>query len=152
MEYEKEILSGYFFFLYPKLNQSLKLAFDYIIISNNKCWEKNIDVLLDRFFESLEFNFHREFSRYIIKVSKVKGSFYVLVKKPRGKILGDDLRNLFRDVKYISEKVYSKFADYSKSFRFGYFPCCKPVRCYGNYQYNVNPVNPENNIYSIDLI
>ena len=65
-----------------------------------------MDELLDRFFERLEFSFCHEFSRYIIKVSEVKGSFYVLVKKPKGKILGDNLRNLFNDVEHISEKIY----------------------------------------------
>ena len=93
-----------------------------------------MDELLDRFFERLEFSFRHEFSRYIIKVSGVKGLFYVLVKKPRRKILGDNLKNLFNDVTYISEKKYNKFADDSKSFRHNYFPSFKLVRCYGNYQ------------------
>ena len=88
-------------FLYPKLNQSLKWRFDYVIITNSKFKGKSTDDLLDRFFERLEFGFCYEFSRYIIKVSEVKGSFYVLVKKPRGKILGDNLRNLFNSAKYI---------------------------------------------------
>ena len=65
-----------------------------------------MDVLLARFFDSLESSFRCQFLRYIIKVSEVKGSFYVLVKKPRGKILGDNLRNLFDDVKCTSEKIY----------------------------------------------
>ena len=95
-----------------------------------------MDKLLDKFFERLEFSFRHEFSRYIIKVSWVKGSFYVLVKKLRGKILGDNLRNLFNDVKYISEKIYNKFPDDYKSFRYNYFPYFKLVRCYGNYQYH----------------
>ena len=95
-----------------------------------------MDELLDRFFERLEFSFRHEFSRCIIRVLEVKGSFYVLVKKPRGKILEDNLRNLFNDVKYISEKRYKKFADDSKLFRYNYFPCCKLVRCYGNYHYH----------------
>lgn len=62
--------------------------------------------LLDRFFEKLEASkkvppkfLPRKFHRYIVKVSQVKGSFYVLIKKPRGKILNDDLNNLFNDVK-----------------------------------------------------
>ena len=92
-----------------------------------------MDELLDRFLERLEFSFRHEFSRYIIKVSEVKGSFYVLVKKPRAKILGENLRNLFDDVKYISEKIYNKFADDAKSFPYDYFPYCKLVGCYGNY-------------------
>ena len=81
-----------------------------------------MDKLLDKFFESLEFSFCHEFFCYIIKVSEVKGSFYVLVKKLRGKILGDNLRNLFNGVKYISEKIYNKFPDDYKSFRYNYFP------------------------------
>ena len=55
--------------------------------------------LLDRFFEKLEAFLPRKFHRYIVKVSQVKGSFYVLIKKPRGKILNDDFNNLFNDVK-----------------------------------------------------
>ena len=137
MEHEKEILPWiffFFFFLYLKLNQSLKWCFDYIIITNSKFkGKKNMEEPLDR----LEFSFHHEFSRYYIKVSQVKGSFYVLVKKPRGKILGDNLKNLFNDVTYIPEKIYNKFADDSKSFRYNYFPYCKLVRCYGNYQYHL---------------
>ena len=95
-----------------------------------------MDELLDRFFDRLEFSFRREFSHFVIKVSQVKGSFYVLVKKPRGKILGDNLKHLFDEVKYISERIYHKFADDCKEFRYNYFPYFKLVRCYGNYQYH----------------
>ena len=63
------------FFLYAKLNQSLKWRFDYIIITNSKFRGKNMDELLHRFFERLELSFGHEFCRYIIKVSEVKGSF-----------------------------------------------------------------------------
>ena len=93
-----------------------------------------MDELLDRLFESLQFSFRRKFSRYIIKVSEVRGSFYVHVKKPRVKILADNLRNLFNDVKYISEETYNKFADDSKWFHCEYFPCFKLMRNYGNCQ------------------
>ena len=80
-----------------------------------------MDELLDRFFERLEFSFQCEFSRYIIKISKVKGSFYVLVKKARGMILGDNLKHLFDNVKYLSEEIYNKFAENSNSFQYNYF-------------------------------
>ena len=65
----KRFYLGYFF-LYPKLNQSLKSRFDYIIISNGKfrAKKKSMDELLDRFFEKLELSFRHEFSRYSIKV------------------------------------------------------------------------------------
>ena len=56
--------------------------------------------LLHRFFENLEFRLQSKFPRYIVKVSQVKGSFYVLVRKPRGKILNNDLEILFKNVKY----------------------------------------------------
>ena len=72
-----------------------------------------MEELLDKFYENLEFNLQREFSRYIVKVSQVKGSFYVLIKKPRGKILGKRKKNMIDDVKYISEKVYKKYSDQS---------------------------------------
>ena len=36
----------------------------------------------------------------------------------------------------ISERIYHKFADDCKEFRYNYFPYFKLVRCYGNYQYH----------------
>ena len=46
--------------------------------------------MLDRFFEELESRFWHKFPRYVIKVSQLNGSFFVLVEKPRRKILNDD--------------------------------------------------------------
>ena len=63
-----------------------------------------MDGLLDRFFETMEFSMKRKFDRYIVKVSKVNGSFYVLIRKPRRKILGDDYRFMIENVKYLLEK------------------------------------------------
>ena len=95
-----------------------------------------MDDLLDEFFDTSEFEFQEEFPRYILKLSEVRGSFYVLIKKPRGKILRDDLKRLFDDVKQVSEKVYVQFSDLSNSFRYHIFPYFKLVRCYGKYQYH----------------
>ena len=96
-----------------------------------------MEELLDKFYENLEFNLQREFSRYIVKVSQVKGLFYVLIKKPGGKILGKSLKNMIDDVKYISEKVYkSILINQIQRFRYKSFPYFKLVRCYGNYQYH----------------
>ena len=46
-----------------------------------------MDSVLDRMYEDIEFSLSKEFSQYIVKISQVKKSFYVLVRKPRGKIL-----------------------------------------------------------------
>lgn len=70
----------------------------------------------------------------IVKISEVRGSFDVLIKKVRGKIIGDNMKRLFEDIKYLSEKIYMQFADLSNSFP--YFPCFKLRRYYGNYQYH----------------
>ena len=91
---------------------------------------------LDRFFETVEFSMKRKFNMYIVKVSQVKRSFYVLTRKPRGKILGDDLRFMTENVKYISEKIYRSFARHSNDFKYKFFPYFKWVRCYNNYQYH----------------
>ena len=91
---------------------------------------------MDRFYEKLEASFQRKFCRYIVKVSKVKGSFYVLIRKPGGKILNDDLNNLFKDVKSISTRIYNKFSGDSSMFCYNFFPYFKLVRCYGSYHYH----------------
>ena len=58
------------------------------ILDNEK--KRDMDDLLDRLFEELESRFWHKFPRYVIKVSQLNDSFFVLAEKPRGKILNDD--------------------------------------------------------------
>ena len=67
-----------------------------------------MDDLLDRFFEKLESSLKREFYQYIVKILQINGSFYVLIRKPRGNILRNDLNILFEKVGNISKYVYKK--------------------------------------------
>ena len=64
--------------------------------------------LLDRFYQNLEFCVQKKkkIPRYIVNVLQVKRSFYVLVRKPRGKILNNDWEMLFENVITISKKLY----------------------------------------------
>ena len=95
-----------------------------------------MDQILDQFFETLELNIQREFSLYHVKVSQVKGSFHVLIRKPTGNILGETFKTMADDVKYISEKVYRKFSKQSSRFRYEYIPYFKLVRWCGGYQFH----------------
>ena len=52
-----------------------------------------MDSVLDQMFEDLEFSLSRELPQYTVKVSQVKKSFYDLIRKPRGKILGQKKTN-----------------------------------------------------------
>lgn len=72
------------------MNQSLKWKNDYIFLLSNttKKTKKKMDSVLDRMYNDIEFLVSKEFPQYIAKVSKVKKSFYVLVRKSRRKILG----------------------------------------------------------------
>ena len=66
-------------------------------------------------FEDLEMSLSRELSQYIAKVSQVKNSFYVLVRKPRGKILGCKKEKLFAVVENISKNIYYNYCrDYTE--------------------------------------
>ena len=92
--------------------------------------------LLDIFFENLELHLSRKFSLYIVKVSQVKGFFYVLVRKPSGKILNNDLKISFKHTKSMSNKIYDKLSENSSMFRYNFSPYFKLVKCYGNYYYH----------------
>ena len=70
---------------YLKLNQSIKWCFDYIIAvkkSKKKKTEieKIMDAQLDRFYEDIEFSVRNAFREYIVKVSQLNSSFFVLIK------------------------------------------------------------------------
>ena len=48
-----------------------------------------MDALLDRFYEDIEYFVKNRFKGYIIKVSELNSSFFVLLKRYMGTILGD---------------------------------------------------------------
>ena len=95
-----------------------------------------MEALLDRLFETLEIHLQKKFPQYIVNVSQIKGSFYILIRKPRGKILKTDLEILFRRVKSISNKVHNKYSRKSSMFRYRYFPYFKLLKCCGNFHYH----------------
>ena len=95
-----------------------------------------MDNLLDSLSQKQEKIFIEKFPRYIVKVSEMKGSFYVLIRKPRGKILNEDLVDMFDSVKNLSKKICSEYSCISTAFRYRYFPYEKLIRCYGGYQYH----------------
>ena len=64
----------------------------------------------------------KKISIYFVKISQFKGSFYVLIRKPRGKIVGDDYKYMTDNLKHLSEKIYRSFGRESKSFRNKFFP------------------------------
>ena len=95
-----------------------------------------MDNLFNTLFKKLEKIFIEKFPRYIVKVYEMKSSFYVLIRKPRGKILNEDLVEMFDSVKNLSKKLYSEYSCISTTFRYRYFPYTKLIRCYGGYQYH----------------
>ena len=92
--------------------------------------------MLDRFFEELEACLKRSFPRYIVKASQLGGSFIVLVKRPKGKILKNDRAFLCKRVQQISQDIYRKYAGNCTKFSYKYSPYFKLVKCYGNYHYH----------------
>ena len=95
-----------------------------------------MDAPLDRLYEDTEYSVKNRFKGYIIKVSELNSSFFVLVKRYRGKILGDRQKKLFGDLKAITEDIYKDYALKSKEFEREYFPYFKLVKSYGNYQFH----------------
>ena len=71
---------------YPRLNQSIKWWFDYIIAAKKieKTETKIIiiimDALLDRFYEDINFSVKNKFRDHIINVTELSSSFFVLIK------------------------------------------------------------------------
>ena len=65
---------------------------------------------------------YAQFKEYYVKVSQLNSSFFVLVKRRRGKILGEKRLYLFDKLKRISEDVYDEYVKFSKVFEQDYFP------------------------------
>ena len=95
-----------------------------------------MDALLDRLHEDIEYSVKNRFKGYIKKVSELNSSFFVLVKRYRGKILGDIQKELFDDLKAITEDIHKDYTLRSKEFEREYFPYFKLVKSYDNYQFH----------------
>ena len=67
-----------------------------------------MDDLLDRFYKDIEYAVKAQCKEYYVKVSQLNSSFFVLVKRRRGKILGEKRLYLFDKLKRISEDVYDE--------------------------------------------
>ena len=95
-----------------------------------------MDVVLDRMFEGLKMSLSRELSQYIVKVSQVKKSFYVLVRKSRGEILGCKKEKLFDVAENISENIYYNYCRDCTELGYNFFPYFTLVRNFGNYHFH----------------
>ena len=95
-----------------------------------------MDNLLDRFYEDLDYEVKMRFTDNYVKVSQLKSSFFVLVKQPRGKILGDKRDFLFATIKRISEELYYEYCKLSCVFEKGFFPYFKLVKSYEGFHFH----------------
>ena len=68
-----------------------------------------MDTKLVKFFEKIERNVKENFKKYYVKVSEMNGSFLVLVKRRRGKILVGKQKFLFDTLQKLTEDIYLKF-------------------------------------------
>lgn len=48
-----------------------------------------------------------KFPWYITKVCEMKGSFYVLIRISWGKTFDEDCKNMYENIKSLSEKIYN---------------------------------------------
>ena len=78
----------------------------------------------------------RNFREYIFKVTELNSSVFVLIKRYRGKILGDRQKILYKDLKNITENIHEEYALKSKDFERQFFPYFKLGKSYGNYQFH----------------
>ena len=93
--------------------------------------------IVDDMFDDLGNNFSDLFSSllYFVKVSQVKKLIYILIRKKRGKILGDKRQELFEQVKNISEGIYNNYSGKAEFIKMNYFPYCGLIRNFSNYHF-----------------
>ena len=75
-----------------------------------------MDALLDRFYEDINFSVKNKFRDYVVNETDLGSSFFVLIKKFRGKSLGEKQKFLFDNLKEITENLDKEYASKSKEF------------------------------------
>lgn len=109
-----------YFLIQPSLNQAVKFRL-YLGCKKNfkeQCYKNEV---LDCFYEKLEYSLRKKSYQYIVKKSQVRCSFYVLIHKRRGEILGADLNYVIKQVKNTFEKIFRDFSKKSKEFLYSFF-------------------------------
>ena len=92
--------------------------------------------LLDNFSETMDIAIKNKFPWNITKVCKMNRSFYVLIRMSWGKIFDEACKNMYENIKSLSEKIYNEFSEKSKQFKYNSFPYFKSVRCYRIFHYH----------------
>ena len=64
-----------------------------------------MNALLDRFYKDVERAVKKNFEEYFLKLSELKCSYFVLIKRQRIKILGMKRKILFRDLQNIMQDI-----------------------------------------------
>ena len=81
---------------------------------------------------------------FITNVTESKnGSISVMVRKKRGKGLGEQKLKLFETVKNISECVYKDYSQRSRFVLVKYFPYFRLLRNYSNYHFQFLVISNE---------
>ena len=116
------------------MNQSLKWKNDYIFLlrDTTKKLKEKMDSVLDRMCEEIGFSVSKEFPQYI-----------VLVRKPRGKILGKKQKKLFETVESTTKNIYHNYARDCSNLRYSFFPYFKLVRNFGDYHFHFLVISKE---------
>ena len=88
--------------------------------------------MLGTISKELQDHLKRHFPRYIVRVYKRKGNFYVLVIIPRGKISNNDRNCLFGEIRLMSQNIYRKYSMNFYEFKCNYVPCFQLLSSSGN--------------------
>ena len=120
------------------MNQSLKWKNNYIFFvekhaKKKKKTTKDMDSVLDRMHEGIDFSVSKNFSQHFVKVIL---SSYALVRTPRGKILGQKQKKLFETAESITKNIYHNYARGCFNLCYSSFPYFKPVRNFGDHNFH----------------
>ena len=97
---------------------------------------------LDKMFEDIHRSISKQFSDllYYTGVSQVKGFFFILIRKKRGKVFSSRRNKMFKIIKQnvqnIAESIYQNYSRNFPEITYGYFPYFKFIRNYGNYHFH----------------
>ena len=87
-------------------------------------------------YKDIEFSVSKEFPQYIIKVSQVKKSFHVLVKKLRSKVLVKKQKMLFETIESITKNIYHNYTRDCSNLRYSFLPYFRLVRNFCDYHFH----------------
>ena len=131
---ERKIFFSFYEMIYPKLNGSMKWKNDCIFLRENKKMQR--EQILEEMSNDLLDNIKKHFPEEFYIIESKGGSFYLMIRKKRGKIVSENRKKMFDKIEDICNCIYNDYSQRQDFILRNYFRYFRLLKHYSNYHFH----------------